>query len=156
VNTVFSERLAAAFAAAGLDSSRHCVLVPPLGTARFGAVSRVADLFLDSLGWSGCNTTFEALANDLPVVTMAGDLMRGRHSAAILTMLGMPDMVAATPEEFIALAIRLGRDPEARLGLRRRIARDKHRLYNDRSAVEGLARYLEDAARSIAPTASEA
>jgi protein O-GlcNAc transferase len=155
VNAVFRERLTAAFAAAGLDWSRHCVLVPPLGTARFGAVSRVADLFLDSLGWSGCNTTFEALANDLPVVTMAGDLMRGRHSAAILTMLGMPDMVAATPEAFIALAIRLGRDPQARWDLRQRIARDKPRLYNDQSAVEGLARYLEDAARSITHTLTD-
>jgi predicted O-linked N-acetylglucosamine transferase (SPINDLY family) len=114
--------------------------------ARFAAIGRRADLFLDSLGWSGCNSTLEALGADLPVVTMAGDLMRGRHSAAILTMLGMPELVADTPEAFAALAITLGRDPEARQALRARIARDKHRLYGDQAAVEGLSRYLEDAA----------
>jgi protein O-GlcNAc transferase len=153
VTAVFRERLAAAFAAFGLDAARHCRFVPPLSMARFGAVGRVADVFLDALGWSGCNTTLEALANDLPVVTMAGDLMRGRHGAAILTMLGMPDMIAATPEEFTDLAIRLGSDPQLRADLRLRIARDKHRLYRDQSAVEGLARYLEDAGRGIAPEA---
>jgi pentatricopeptide repeat protein len=151
VTSVFRERLAAAFASAGLDAARYCRFVPPLPMARFGAVGRVADLFLDSIGWSGCNTTLEALANDLPVVTMAGDLMRGWHTAAILTMLGMPDMIAATPEEFIAKAIALGRDPAMRQACRARIARDKHRLYRDQAAVDGLARYLEEAAFGIGP-----
>jgi protein O-GlcNAc transferase len=151
VTDVFRERLNAAFAAAGLDAARHCRFVPPLPMARFGAVSKVADVFLDSLGWSGCNTTLEALANDLPVVAMAADLMRGRHSAAILTMLGMPEMIATTPEAFIERAVTLGLDRHMRADLRARIARDRHRLYRDQSAVEGLARYLDDAARAIAP-----
>jgi protein O-GlcNAc transferase len=153
VTAVFRARLDAAFAAAGLDATRYCRFVPPLPMARFGAVGRVADLFLDSIGWSGCNTTLEALANDLPVVTMAGELMRGRHTAAILTMLGMPEMVAATPEDFVALAIAVGRDPSRRAALRARITRDKHRLYRDQAAIDGLARYLEEAARSIVPCA---
>jgi len=150
VTQIFRERLNTAFAAVGLDADRHCVFVPPLSTERFGAVGRLADVFLDSLGWSGCNTTFEALANDLPVVTMAGDLMRSRHGSAILTMLGMPDMIAQTPEEFTELAIALGRDPHLRQALRGRIARDKHRLYHDQAAIDGLAGYLEEAAASIA------
>jgi protein O-GlcNAc transferase len=147
VTAVFRERLTASFAARGLDAAAHCRFVPPLGESRFAAIGRVADIFLDSLGWSGCNTTFEALANDLPVVTMAGELMRGRHGSAILTMLGMPDMIARTPEEFIALAVALGLDPQARRDLRSRIARDKHRLYRDRAAIDGLAGYLAAAAR---------
>jgi protein O-GlcNAc transferase len=149
VTSIFRERLRAAFAAAGLDAGRHCRFSVPLDVARFGAVGRVADVFLDSLGWSGCNTMFEALANDLPVVTMAGELMRGRHGAGILTMIGMADRIARTPEEFVDHAIELGLDPEARRELRRRIARDKHRLYRDQEAVDGFARYLEDAVRTL-------
>jgi predicted O-linked N-acetylglucosamine transferase (SPINDLY family) len=146
VTQIFRERLNAAFAAAGLDAARYCVFLPPMDMARFAGVGRLADVFLDSLGWSGCNSTLEALAGDLPVVTMAGDLMRGRHSAAILNMLGLPELIAETPDGFVELAIRLGRDPEARQGLRVRITRDKHRLYRDHAAIDGLARYLEDAA----------
>jgi|HubBroStandDraft_1064217.scaffolds.fasta_scaffold00499_4 protein O-GlcNAc transferase len=149
VTAVFRARLDAAFAACGLDAAVHCRFVPPLTGARFAAIGRLADVFLDSLGWSGCNTTFEALASDLPVITLEGELMRGRHGSAILTMLGMTEMIARTPDEFVALAVTLGRDPEARRDLRRRIARDKHRLYHDPAAIDGLARYLEEAARGI-------
>jgi protein O-GlcNAc transferase len=149
VTGTFRGRLAAAFAEAGLDAEQHCQFVPPMTMARFAGVSRIADVFLDSLGWSGCNSTLEALAWDLPVVTMAGDLMRGRHSAAILTMLGMPELIAATPEAFVALAIELGRDPARRQALSARIARNKHRLYADQACIEGLARYLHDAAHAI-------
>ncbi len=41
-------------------------------------LNRCCDLFLDSVGWSGCNSTLEALACGLPVVTWPGELMRGR------------------------------------------------------------------------------
>jgi predicted O-linked N-acetylglucosamine transferase (SPINDLY family) len=150
VTGIFRDRLKASFAASGLDFDRHCRFTKPLDMARFGAVSKVADVFLDSLGWSGCNTTLEALANDLPIVTMPGELMRGRHSAAILTMLGLPETIAKTPEAYVELAIALGRDPTARQALRARIAEEKYRLYNDQTAVEGLASYLEGAAHSIA------
>jgi protein O-GlcNAc transferase len=156
VTEIFRQRLIAAFAAAGLDAAKHCVILPPLETTRFAAIGRMADLFLDSLGWSGCNSTLEALAHDLPVITMAGELMRGRHSSAILTMLGLPELIAATPEAFAELAIARGRDPAARQALRVRIARDKHRLYRDQAAIDGLARYLEDAARGIGGSAAEA
>jgi predicted O-linked N-acetylglucosamine transferase (SPINDLY family) len=147
VTGIFRERLAAAFAAAGLDADRHCLFVPPMSPARFAAISRLADIFLDSLGWSGCNSTFEALAHDLPVVTMAGDLMRGRHSAAILTMLGLPELVAHDPDGFVALAVELGLDPARRAALVRRIAGGKHRLYRDQATIDGLSAYLEAAAR---------
>jgi protein O-GlcNAc transferase len=106
-------------------------------------------VFLDSLEWSGCNSTLEALAWDLPVVTMAGDLMRGRHSAAILTMLGLPELIADCPERFAELATELGRDGTRRHALTARIARDKRKLYADRACIEGLARYLRDAAYAI-------
>jgi len=155
VTTIFRERLIAAFAEAGLDAEQYCRFLAPMSMTRFAGISRISDVFLDSLEWSGCNSTLEALAWDLPVVTMAGDLMRGRHSAAILTMLGMPELIAETPEAFIALAAELGRDPARRQALSARIARDKHRLYADQVCIDGLADYLCEAAnrpRTVTPT----
>lgn len=149
VTAVFRERLIRAFAKAGLDAERYCRFLAPMSMTRFAGVSQIADVFLDSVEWSGCNSTLEALAWDLPVVTMAGALMRGRHSAAILTMLGMPELIADCPERFVELATELGRDGTRRRALRTRIARDKHKLYADRACIEGLARYLDDAAHAI-------
>jgi protein O-GlcNAc transferase len=147
VTALFRERLAAAFARDGVDAARHCVFLPPMSAARFAAVGRLADLFLDSLGWSGCNSTLEALSGDLPVITMAGALMRGRHSAAILALLEMPELIAGDVDAYVELAAALGLDVERRFTLKKCIAARKHRLYRDQSAIDGLAAYLEEAAR---------
>jgi protein O-GlcNAc transferase len=147
VTAIFKERLAAAFAGHGLDAEHHCRFLPPMEMARFAAIGGLADLFLDSIGWSGCNSALEALAMDLPVVTMAGALMRGRHSSAILTMLGLPELIAPDADAFIDLAAALGRDPARRRALSDRIAETKHRLYRDQAAIDGLAAYLDEAAR---------
>ena len=48
------------------------------------ALLRVGDVYLDSPRWSGGNTTLEAMAVGLPIVTLPGPLMRGRHTAGIL------------------------------------------------------------------------
>jgi predicted O-linked N-acetylglucosamine transferase (SPINDLY family) len=147
VTQMFRDRLDAAFAAHGLDAGAFCRFLPHMDPARFAGVTAAADIFLDSIGWSGCNSTLEALGQGLPVVTMAGDLMRGRHSAAILTMLGLPALIAATEADYVALAAELGRDPARRAALRRRILADRDKLYRDPACIEGLARYLEEAVR---------
>ena len=68
----FRRRLGRAFAAAGLDASRHVVILSPMTTADFMGVARLCDVFLDSIGWSGYNSTLECLACDLPIVTWPG------------------------------------------------------------------------------------
>ena len=78
--------------------------------SRFAAASAQCDVMLDSIGWSGGNTTLEALAQDLPVVTFEGALMRGRVSAGILRMMGMPETIAETVDDYVALAVRIGQD----------------------------------------------
>ncbi len=61
----------------------------------------------------------------------------------------MPELIADCPERFVELATELGHDGTRRRALATRIARDKHKLYADRACIEGLARYLHDAAHAI-------
>lgn len=65
--------------------------------------------------------------------------MRGRHSAAILEMMGIAETIA----------VRLANDPQARHALGRRIAEAKHRLYRDRACISALEQFLERAARPL-------
>jgi predicted O-linked N-acetylglucosamine transferase (SPINDLY family) len=146
VTATFRSRLDAAFSAAGLEAGRFCVFLPHLSASRFAGVTALADIFLDSIGWSGCNSTLEALGHGVPVITLAGTLMRGRHSAAILRMLGLPELIADTAEDYVALAAALGRDRSRRQDLSARILENRHRLYGDQACLDGLARYLQDAA----------
>ncbi len=55
VTEIFQARLARAFAAHGLAWDRYCVFSERLGAPQFAAAMRVADVFLDSACWSGCN-----------------------------------------------------------------------------------------------------
>jgi predicted O-linked N-acetylglucosamine transferase (SPINDLY family) len=143
---LFKARLAAAFSARGLDAREHCVLLPRLAPERFHAAMGVADVFLDSVGWSGCNSTLESLTHDLPIVTLRGDFMRGRHSAAILEMMGLGEWVAEGIDGYVALAVRLARDGQARQAFKTAIAANKHRIYRDRAAIASLEAFLEQAA----------
>jgi protein O-GlcNAc transferase len=146
VTELFQQRLDRAFAAAGLKAEDHCVFLPSMSFNAFAAASAQCDVMLDSVGWSGGNTTLEALAQDLPVITCEGELMRGRVSAGILRMMGMPEAVAGGTDDYVALAIRIGKDAAWRTELKTRIASDKHRLYRDRTCIAALEDFLDRAA----------
>src|SRR5262249_8487486 len=66
---------------------------------------------------TGSTTTFEALWMGVPVVTLAGDSMVSRWFASILTAIGLPDLVAPTPELYVRRVAGLARDPAALAGL---------------------------------------
>src|SRR5262249_9704353 len=105
------------------------------------------DVLLDSIAWSGCNSTLESLVNDLPIVTLRGEFMRGRHTSAILEMMGLDDMIAGTVDDYVAIAVRLGRSAEERTALRARIAAGKHRVHGDRASIVALEDFLDRAVR---------
>jgi predicted O-linked N-acetylglucosamine transferase (SPINDLY family) len=147
VNDLFKKRLDAAFDAVGLKASDHCVFLSRLNQSQFVAAIGQCDVFLDSVGWSGCNSALESLAHDLPIVTTRGTTMRGNHSAAILEMMGVPELIAETLDDYVAIAARLATDETARAAASRRMADNKHRLYRDRACVTALEDTIEHAAR---------
>jgi protein O-GlcNAc transferase len=140
-------RLDSAFAAHGLSATDYCIFLNRLGQNEFVAAAGLSDIFLDTIGWSACNSALESLAHDLPIVTLAGPMMRGRHSAAILQMLGVTETIAETLDDYVDIAARLARDPQARRAVVDRMAASKHRLYYDRAPVTALEDFLETAVR---------
>lgn len=149
----FKTRLAAAFARAGFDVDQYCLFLPRMNEAEFSRAVGAADLFLDSLDWSGCNSTLEAVAHGLPVITCPGGFMRGRHSAAILTLMGVDETIAKDVETYVALAARLAGDAELRAELRNRMIQGRERLYRHDIAVRSLENVLEAAVRQGANAA---
>jgi predicted O-linked N-acetylglucosamine transferase (SPINDLY family) len=147
VNELFEARLTRAFGAHGLKASDHCVFLPRMSLYKFVAAAGLCDVFLDSIGWSGCNSALESLQHDLPIVTLRGMLMRGQHSAAILRMMNISETIAGTVDEYVAIAARLAGAPQERRQLKERVAANKHRLYRDRACVTALEDFLETSAR---------
>jgi predicted O-linked N-acetylglucosamine transferase (SPINDLY family) len=155
MNERFRKRLERAFAVFGLDAGKHCVFLPRLGAAQFAGAISQCDVVLDSIGWSGCNSTLEGLAHDTPIATMSGSLMRGRHTTAILKMMGVTDTIAETIDDYVAIAARLGREPQWRAAVKKQMAENKHRVYRDSKVTAALEDFLCRVARGEIELAAE-
>jgi predicted O-linked N-acetylglucosamine transferase (SPINDLY family) len=153
VTALFKRRLEQAFASVGLRADDYCIFLPRLNRHQFAAANGLCDVVLDSIGWSGFNSTLESLAHDLPIVTMPGPLMRGRHTLAVLEMMGVTETITETIADYISVAVRLARDAPWRKAVKARIAANKHRIYRDSTCISALEEFLSRAARShaIAP-----
>jgi predicted O-linked N-acetylglucosamine transferase (SPINDLY family) len=138
----FAARLRRAFSRHGLNLDRHMILVKRLPPASYHALNLCCDVFLDSVGWSGCNTTLEAMACGLPVVTLPNGLMRGRHTLAFLSMMGETRTVAGSVDEYVAMAVRLGRDREWRDEMKTRVVASRGKAYSDLECVRALETFL--------------
>ncbi|MDZ7964432.1 MAG: tetratricopeptide repeat protein [Nostoc sp. DedSLP03] len=139
---VFRQRLNHAFAALGLDYQNHCLFLSALNNRKFAGTTALADIFLDSIGWSGCNSTLESIAHNIPVVTLPGELMRSRHSLAILQMMGIEETIASNKSEYVQIAIRLGKDAKYRQYISQQVAENKHKLYGDLKPVRALEDFI--------------
>jgi predicted O-linked N-acetylglucosamine transferase (SPINDLY family) len=147
VTEIFRTRLDRAFKAVGLSAGNHCVFLPRLAPDRFVAAIGQCDVVLDSIGWSGCNSILESLVHNVPIVTLAGEMMRGRHTAAILDMMDISETTARTIDEYVSIAGFLGRNFGKRIELSARIANQKHRVYRDPHCIVALEAFLDEATR---------
>lgn len=145
----FIQRLDLAFQNRGLNAADHVSVVPQLNSADFSALNARADIFLDSIEWSGCNTVFESLPFNKPIVTLPGSFMRGRHAYAILKMMGIEETIAANVEEYIAIAVRLANNKQLQEEMSSRIFRNKHEVYRESACIAGLEKFLMDVSGRI-------
>jgi protein O-GlcNAc transferase len=147
VTDLFHRRLDSVFSEWGLTASDHCLFIESLTTDRYVAAMGNCDIFLDSIGWSGFNSTSESLVHNLPVVTLRGGLMRGRHSTAILNRIGVRETVADSIDEYVSIATRLATNVQDRSRISLEIDRNKHLVYRDRDCITWLEDFIENAAR---------
>lgn len=138
ITDIFRLRLEKAFANLGLDSEDYCIILPRQTHYEFLQLNLISDIYLDTLGWNGGFTTLNAIACNLPIVTCPGEFMRGRHSYAYLKMLGITETIANSEAEYIEIAVKLGLDTDFRNSIVERTRENQNRVFNDKSAVEGL------------------
>ncbi|HSH40503.1 MAG TPA: tetratricopeptide repeat protein [Arenicellales bacterium] len=149
---VFEKRLRTAFDQAGVSFDDHVSFLPRLASARYRELNLVADICLDTLEWSGCNSTLEALSCGVPVVTLPGRWMRGRHSYGMYLKMGFQELCAADEKDYVDLAVRLGTDAAWRRAVRRGIGGALPGLFGDPTPAHALVDFLLAQARGEATT----
>ena len=105
-------------------------------------VNAVCDLMLDTLRWSGGNTSLDALACGLPLVTLPGSFMRGRQSAGMLQLMGLDELIVTDHDAYVQSVTALARDEPRRQDLAARIRAAHHRIFDDQAPIIALAALL--------------
>jgi predicted O-linked N-acetylglucosamine transferase (SPINDLY family) len=145
VREALAARIGGAFRAAGLDPARHLRVLPMLPWPQFLGLASGATAMLDSLDWSGGNTTLETLAWGVPVVTLPGATMRSRHSAGLLAMGGLDELIAADAPGYVDRVQRLAHEPEWREALSRRVTAAAPAWYDTQAPLAALREALRPA-----------
>ena len=63
--------------------------------------------------------------------------------------MGVDDTIAETVDDYVATAIRLGRDLPWRMSVKERMSKNKHRVYRDPTCVSALQDFLDGVARRV-------
>ncbi|HTR56694.1 MAG TPA: tetratricopeptide repeat protein [Casimicrobiaceae bacterium] len=148
------ERMALAFRRAGLDPRDHIRFLPRQSRPAFFELMRGADVYLDTLGFSGFNTAMQAIECGLPVVACEGRFARGRLASGILRTIGMDELVASTPSDYVGTAVRLCADIGHRTAVGSRIAQRRGAALRDLAPVRALEDFLESIATGHTPEGS--
>jgi len=69
--------------------------------------------------------------------------MRGRHTAAILKMHGMTELICSDEKEYVLLAAKLANDPEFYLETKSKISAIQPQLFGDSTVISALERFFE-------------
>jgi predicted O-linked N-acetylglucosamine transferase (SPINDLY family) len=139
------KRVCDTYAATGVDPQR-LVLMPRTFHAEHLAAYGQVDVVLDPTPHTGGVSSFESLWMGVPIVTLLGDSFPARISGAILSVLGLPEWIARTDEEYVDIAVHLARDVDARAALRPAL---RQRLRDSGLCDERYCRAVERAYREM-------
>lgn len=120
-NPTAADNLRREAAARGIAPQR-LVFARRIPAAEHLARYRCADLFLDTLPYGAHTTASDALWAGLPVLTGIGETFAGRVGASLLNAIGLPELIATSPDAYEALAIALARDPARLASIRAKLA----------------------------------
>lgn len=105
------------------------------------------DIGLDTLPYNGHTTSLDSFWMGVPVVTLVGQTVVGRAGLSQLVNLGLPELIAHTPQQYIQIAAELANDlprlTELRATLRQRMQA------SPLMDAKRFARGMEDAYRTM-------
>ena len=134
------ERISKLFQNYDLSFNEYSIFHPRCAKDEYLGLIEQSDIILDSLNWSGGNTSLEAISLNKPIVTCPSEFMRGRHTYSILRKLNIEETIASSKEKYVEIAVRLAKDKDFRNSIINKIVKNKKKLFNDDKPI----RFLEE------------
>jgi tetratricopeptide (TPR) repeat protein len=107
----------------------------------------IADVIMDSHPFGGCNTSFEAFACGVPVVTHPSRFLNGRFTAGLYRRMGFTDLVADDREQYTKLCLRLATDEAFARSMRILLTERAGLLFGEEASVTEWGETLQKVAR---------
>jgi predicted O-linked N-acetylglucosamine transferase (SPINDLY family) len=115
----------------------------------FAAMNRL-DLMLDPFPFAAGMMALYALWMGVPLISLPGESFASRQSLSFLSVIGITDTIAASPEEYVEKAVALAQDLPCLAEMRHRLrpAMQASPLCDGRKNAEGLENLLRQAWRT--------
>ncbi len=105
-----ADYFAAIFEKAGIARER-IQFMPRLPYRDYLTSIAEADVALDSFPYNGGTTSIDTLIMGVPVVTLMGDRPIARGGVSLLSNLGLTELIATTPQDYVNIVRQLAHDP---------------------------------------------
>lgn len=112
-----TEAIRRRFGDRGIEPGRLSIL-PRINIDGYFAAIGDVDVALDTFPYNGGTTTCDVLWMEVPLVVLAGDRPAARSGVSLLRTLQMPELIAATDDEYVAINVTLATNAQWRRDLR--------------------------------------
>lgn len=115
----------------------------------FMSAIAAADVILDPFHFGIGSTAMTTFAIGTPLVTKAGEFMRGRVGMCLCNMMDLPECIADDTETYAQKAVQLAGNQALRDGIIAKIRKNRHVLYENLQPADDLATFLRSVAHDL-------
>jgi protein O-GlcNAc transferase len=141
----WTELLRHRFAATLPDVLERVKFLPRQTREQFLNLNAVADVLLDPIHFGGGNTSYEALALGVPIITLPTKLLRGRITSMLYEQMNVLDCLVGSREEYVQRCVQLGADATYRAAVSAKIQDASDVLFANNAGVRELETFLQQA-----------
>jgi len=138
----FYERMQIEFKKNKLEINPHIQIIPFLDESKFSNILSKGTIYFDSRGVSGFNTAIQAIAENLPVVSLNNDKLKGNLANALLLRLGLRELIANSYDEYFEIINKILNDETYRQLIMKRIQENKKIIYEDEEVIHALENFI--------------
>ncbi len=138
----WTQRLQQRWAKSLPNAAERIQFLPAQPRDDFLVLMECSDVVIDPIHFGGGNSSYEALGRSVPVVTLPGDYLRSRITAALYRKMNLEALIADSKQSYISMAVRLATDGDFRSDVIDQISAANGILFEDPAEVRGLEVWL--------------
>lgn len=125
------------------------IFYPALDKTIYYNLLKVSDIVLDPYPFGGCNTSLEAFAFGVPVITLPSNFINGRFTYGFYKKMDIMDCIAKDKNDYIQLAINMINNKNDRDNISNKIINKIDLLFEEKESISDWNNTLLDMAKSL-------